>query len=137
MHDEVEHRMASYRSSTKWWRYLQYGLWSALVILGSFISIFAAFKTGHAFTIVAGSVVALITTFTNVLHPGQQADGYEAARLAIRDEGWALLTRTDPYSDGTTTSDQLFRDFRSNIRKIVATKRAAVRLSIGSPASRD
>jgi hypothetical protein len=133
--DEFESRLTSYQKSAREWRVAQISLWSAVVVLGALISILAAFKTGHGFTIVAGTLVALLTTLTNALHPSQAADGYEDARLALRDEGWSLLNEMGDYAKEGETDDSRYKAFASAVRKIVTAKRTATKFTLGSPGS--
>jgi hypothetical protein len=79
---EVEDRLRSYRAWARFWRILQISAWLLTAILGLLITIFAGLKTGQVFTIVAGALVATLTTLTNAMHPSKQADAYLTARLA-------------------------------------------------------
>jgi hypothetical protein len=106
-----------------------------VAVLGLLISIFAGFKIGHGFTIVAGAVVALFTTLTNALHPAQEADGYQDARLALRDQGWSLLMGTDGYSDKSKDAAAHYEQFAEQIRTIVQTKRTTTKFTLGVPSS--
>jgi hypothetical protein len=90
------------------------------------ISVFAGFKTGHGFTIVAGALVATLTTLTNALHPSKIADGYEHARLTIRAECWSFLDRRGAYAD--LTDDAAYAHFEDAIAEIVTTKRTMTSL---------
>jgi hypothetical protein len=133
--DEFETRLTSYQKASRRWRIAQIFLWSAVVVLGALISIFAAFKTGHGFTIIAGTLVALLTTLTNALHPSQEADGYGDARLALRDQGWSLLNGLGDYADTTVTEDDRYKTFAAAVGRIVTTKRTATKFTLGSQGS--
>jgi hypothetical protein len=133
--DEFEARLTSYQKASRYWRAAQISVWSAVVLLGALISIFAAFKTGHGFTIIAGTLVALLTTLTNALHPSQEADGYGDARLALRDQGWSLLNGMGDYADTSKTDDDRYKTFAAAIGQIVNTKRTATKFTLGSPGS--
>lgn len=98
---------------------------------GLLVSILAGFKTGHGFTIVAGALVALLTTLTNALHPSQAADGYQDARLALRDQGWSLLLSTDGYANMKEDAVTAYDQFAGQIRRIVQAKRATTRFTLG------
>jgi hypothetical protein len=132
---EFEDRLRSYQKWSRGWRIAQISLWAMVTVLGLLISIFASFKTGHAFTVVFGAVVALLTTLTNALHPAQEADGYQDARLALRDQGWSLLQGTDAYADKEPAAQ--YERFTEQIRMIVKTKRASTRFTLGAPGPSD
>jgi hypothetical protein len=126
---EVEDRLRSYRSWAKFWRILQISTWLLIAILGLLITIFAGLKTGHVFTIVAGALVATLTTLTNAMHPSKQADAYLTARLALRDEGWDLVTCTGAYAPPQASDDSArFDQFKTKVRAIVRTKRLGTTL---------
>lgn len=128
---ELEARLASYRRQARWWRAAQISIWLLIALLGLLISVFAGFKTGHGFTLVAGALVATLTTLVNASHPAKQADGYLNARLALRDEGWYLLNHTNTYAK--LTNDQAYAQFTTAVHKIIATKRAQTSLDALSP----
>jgi hypothetical protein len=126
---EVDNRLRSYRGWANFWRSLQISTWLLIAILGLLITIFAGLKTGHVFTLIAGAVVATLTTLTNAMHPSKQADGYLTARLALRDEGWDLVTCTGAYASGEKGDNAARFDlFKTNVREIVRTKRASTSL---------
>jgi hypothetical protein len=63
------------------------------------------------------------------MHPSKQADGYLTARLALRDEGWDLVTCTGAYASGEKGDNAARFDlFKTNVREIVRTKRASTSL---------
>ncbi|MGN6167947.1 MAG: hypothetical protein ACTHQQ_07215 [Solirubrobacteraceae bacterium] len=126
MESEVEARLASYRTAARAWRGAQISIWLLIALLGLLISVFAGFKTGHGFTIVAGALVATLTTLTNASHPSKQADGYLNARLALRDQGWDLLNQTGTYAK--LNNDQAYATFTQAVHKIVITKRSQTSL---------
>ncbi len=128
---ELEARLASYRLQARCWRAAQISIWLLIALLGLLISVFAGFKTGHGFTLVAGALVATLTTLTNASHPAKQADGYLNARLALRDESWYLLNHTSTYQK--LTNDQAYVQFTAAVHKIIATKRAQTSLDALSP----
>jgi hypothetical protein len=128
---EVENRLRSYRAWTKFWRCVQISSWLLIAILGLLITVFAGLKTGHAFTIVAGALVATLTTLTNAAHPSRLADGYEYAREALRQEGWDLLTNSGDYA--AAGNDARFAHFKSRVTAIVAAKRSSTKLDSLGP----
>jgi hypothetical protein len=130
---EFEDRLNSYRKSARGWRTAEISLWGLVTVLGLLISILAGLKTGQNFTLVVGALIALLTTLTNTLHPSKQADGYEDARLALRDQGWLLLHGSDSYT-GKHANAQ-FHQFTQQIRQIVKLKRATTRFSLGAASS--
>lgn len=131
---EVEDRLRSYRTWARFWRMLQISAWLLIAILGLLITIFAGLKTGRVFTIVAGALVATLTTLTNAMHPSKQADAYLTARLALRDEGWDLVTCTGAYAPAEGPNDSArFDHFKTQVREIVRTKRASTNLDSLAP----
>lgn len=124
---EVDARLRSYRKQAVWWRTAQISIWLLLAVLGLLISVFAGFQTGHGFTIIAGALVATLSTLTNAVHPSKQADGYLNARLALREEGWDLLNGTGGYADLTDDTSR-YLHFDSAVDAIVKTKRASTSL---------
>jgi hypothetical protein len=129
---EFRQRLRSYRKSARSWRAAQILLWLVVAVFGLLVSILAGFKTGHGFTIVAGALVALLTTLTNALHPSQAADGYQDARLALRDQGWSLLLSTDGYANMKEDAVTAYDQFAGQIRRIVQAKRATTRFTLGA-----
>jgi hypothetical protein len=130
--NEFEGRLQSYRRWARGWRIAQISIWVVITLLGLLISVFAGFKVGHGFTIVAGALVATLTTLANATHPAQQADGYLNARLGLRDEGWTLLNQTDGYAQ-LGDPEARFAHFTDAIHSIVATKRANTTLDALAP----
>jgi hypothetical protein len=131
---EVEDRLRSYRTWARFWRLLQISVWLLITILGLLITIFAGLKTGRGFTIVAGALVTTLTTLINAMHPSKQADAYLTARLALRDEGWDLVTCTGAYAPSAATDDAVrFDEFKTKVREIVRTKRAGTNLDSLTP----
>jgi hypothetical protein len=131
---EVEDRLRSYRNWARFWRVLQISTWLLIAILGLLITIFAGLKTGHVFTLIAGALVATLTTLTNAMHPSKQADAYLTARLALRDEGWDLVTCTNAYAPSQASNDSArFDQFKTNVREIVRAKRAGTNLDTLAP----
>jgi hypothetical protein len=131
METEVDARLASYRGQARAWRAGQISIWLLIALLGLLISVFAGFKTGHGFTIVAGALVATLTTLTNASHPSKQADGYLNARLALRDQGWDLLNQAGNYAK--LDKDEAYTAFTEAVHKIVVTKRAQTSLDTLAP----
>lgn len=123
---ELEAKIGSYRTQARAWRAAQVLIWLLIAVLGLLVSVFAGFKTGHGFTIIAGALVATLTTLTNATHPSKQADGYLTARLALRDEGWSLLNRTGDYAG--LDDDGRYEHFVDAVHKIVLTKRTSTNL---------
>ena len=72
---------------------------------------------------------AALSAFTSAAHPGRQADEYETARLAIRDQAWNLLNTTGGYKD-LETDDERYVEFVNKIRDIVHRKRAATHIQM-------
>jgi hypothetical protein len=128
---ELEARLGSYRNQARSWRIAQVSIWLLITVLGLLISVFAGFKSGQGFTIVAGALVATLTTLTNATHPSKQADGYHTARLALRDEGWYLLNHTGDYA--ALSDEQRYAHFVDQVHKIVQTKRASTNLDSLTP----
>lgn len=133
---EFEKRLRSYRWRGRVWRGAQILIWLTIALLGLLVSVLAATDTASVVAIVAGAVVAILTTFTQAMHPGRQADAHETARLAIRDEAWALLCETDRYEkvvgkkgQESPTDEKAFKTFVKQIRAIVKSKRDATRIS--------
>jgi hypothetical protein len=79
--------------------------------------------------VVAGGLVATLTTFSQAAHPGRQADGYQDARLAIRDEAWDLLTNANDY-ECLKTDEERFKHFAEKVRDIVRRKRTATQFQL-------
>lgn len=134
--EEFEKRLKSYRLRGRAWRCAQILIWLSIALLGLLGSVLAATNTASTVAIVAGALVGILTTFTQAAHPGRQADGHEAARLAMRDEAWALLSGTDRYEktegkDGeeSLTDEKAFKTFIKQTRTIVKAKRDATRIS--------
>ena len=128
---ELEAKLRSWRIQARWWRTAQISIWLLIAILGLLISVFAGFKSGHGFTIIAGALVATLTTLTNALHPSKQASGYLTARLTLRDEGWSLLNRGGEYVN--LDAQARYAHFVDAIHKIVLTKRSATNLDALAP----
>jgi hypothetical protein len=126
--NEFQGRLQSYRAWARGWRVAQISVWVLIALLGLLISVFAGFKVGHGFTIVAGALIATLTTLTNATHPAQQADGYLTARLGLRDEGWALLNHTGSYAK--LQGDAAFAHFADAIHSIVVKKRSMTTLDL-------
>jgi hypothetical protein len=129
--NEFEGRLRSYRAWARGWRAAQISIWVLIALLGLLISVFAGFKVGHGFTIVAGALIATLTTLTNATHPAQQAAGYLTARLGLRDEGWALLNHTGAYAN--LEGDIAFAHFADAIHGIVVAKRSTTTLDSLTP----
>jgi hypothetical protein len=123
---ELEGKIASYRKQARAWRGAQIFTWLLLAGLGLLISVFAGLKSGHGFTIIAGALVATLTTLTNATHPSKQADGYLTARLALRDEGWDLLNGMSDYA--SLDDEGRYEHFLEAVHKIVVTKRTSTNL---------
>lgn len=113
--------MRSWRKQARWWRAAQISIWLLIALLGLVISVLAGFKSGHGFTIIAGALIATLTTLTDAMHPAKQADGYLNARLTLRDEGWDLLNRTGEYA-ALTDEAKRYEHFVAAVRNIVQTK---------------
>jgi hypothetical protein len=126
---EFERRLRDYRRAASLWRAAQVGSWLAIASLGLLGSVLAAVESGHIIAVVAGSLVAILTTFAQAAHPGRQADGYQNARRAIRDEAWDLLNGTGDYEKETDEA-QAFKMFAGRIRKIVTDKRSVTQLHL-------
>jgi hypothetical protein len=121
---EFTKRMRSYESRAKWWRVAQVGIWAAIALLGLLITILSSSQSGHVLAAVAGALVAILTTFVQAAHPGQQADAYNAARRAMRDEAWDLLNGTGDYVR-MTNAELAYKEFVKKIRTYVLRKRTA------------
>lgn len=121
--DEFEGRLGCYRRASRAWRAAQISIWVLVALLGLLITIFAGYNTGHGFTIVAGALIAMLTTFSNSARPAQKADGYGNAHLGLRDEGWTLLNGTGDYASLKGDPDEIYAHFAGTISQIVATKR--------------
>ena len=128
---ELDAELRSWRVKARWWRTAQISIWLLLAILGLLISVFAGFKTGQGFTIIAGALVATLTTLTNAARPSKQADGYRTARFALRDEGWSLLNRSGDYAK--LTNEHCYDQFAKAVHKIVLAKRTATSLDSLAP----
>jgi hypothetical protein len=126
---EFERRLREYRKLATRWRAAQVGSWLAIVSLGLLGSVLAAVESGRIIAVVAGSLVAILTTFAQTAHPGRQADGYDNARRAIRDEAWDLLNGTGHYNDETGET-HAFKVFAERIREIVTLKRSATQFQL-------
>ena len=124
---ELEARLRSWRKQARWWRAAQLSIWLLIALLGLLISVFAGFKSGHGFTIIAGALVATLTTLTNATHPAKQADGYLNARLTLRDEGWDLLNGTGSYAK-LENDEARYKHFVATVHDVVQTKRKATNL---------
>lgn len=132
--DEFEGRLGTYRRASQAWRALQISIWVLATVLGLLITIFAGYNTGHGFTIVAGALIAMLTTFSNSAHPAQKADGYGNARLGLRDEGWTLLNGTGAYGPMKGDPHAMYAHFADTISQIVAAKRQNTTLDGLAPA---
>lgn len=131
---QVETRLRTYRTWTKFWRYVQISTWLLLALLGLLISVFAGLKTGQAFTIIAGALVATLTTLTNATHPSRLADGYENAREALHSEAWDLLTGTGDYAASELAEPKArFLHFKDKVTAIVTAKRSSTKLDALAP----
>ena len=128
---ELEAKLGSYRKQARSWRTAQVSIWLLIAVLGLLISVFAGFKSGHGFTIIAGALVATLTTLTNATHPSKQADGYLTARLALRDDGWYLLNHTGEYAK--LNDEGRYAHFVDQVHKIVQTKRTSTNLDALTP----
>ncbi len=120
---EFAGRLSAYCNASRYWRVAQISIWVLIAVLGLLVTIFAGYKTGHGFTIVAGALIAMLTTFSNSVHPAQKADGYGNARLGLRDEGWTLLNGTGDYAPMKGDPAAMYAHFAQTISQIVATKR--------------
>lgn len=125
---ELEGKLRTWRSQARWWRCAQISIWLVLAVLGLLISVFAGLKSGHGFTIIAGALVATLTTLTNAVHPSKQAEGYRTARYALRDEGWYLLNRSGKYKN-LDDNDARYEHFVAAVHKIVEAKRTETKFA--------
>jgi hypothetical protein len=123
---ELRSRLESYARQARSWRAAQILIWLLIVLLGLLISVFAAFKSNHGFTIVAGALIATLTTLANATHPARQADAFTTAGLALRDEGWHLLNHMDDYAQLADLAR--YEHFAEAIHTIVQTKRRSANL---------
>jgi hypothetical protein len=123
---ELEARLGAYRRNARWWRIVQISIWLLITFLGLLVSLLAGFKTGHGITLVAGALIATLTTLTNATHPGKKADGYLTARLALRDVGWDLLNPSAAYA--ALDDEARYRRFVDDVRAIVKAKRMSTSL---------
>ncbi len=131
---QVATRLRTYRTWAKFWRYVQISSWLVVATLGLLITVFAGLKTGHAFTIVGGALVAMLTTLTNAAHPSKLADGYENAREALHAEAWDLLTGTGDYAKpDLADATARFNHFKDRVTAIVVSKRASTKLDALAP----
>jgi hypothetical protein len=126
---EVVGRLQSYQRTGSSWRIAQVAIWLFTAFLGLLGAALAVTDAEHTVAVVAGGLVATLTTFTQAAHPGRQADGYENARLAIRDEAWDLLTNAGDY-EGLTTDEERFKHFAEEIRDIVRLKRTVTQFQL-------
>jgi hypothetical protein len=126
---EIDHRLISYEKKGFWWRVAQVAIWLLIAALGLLGAALAAAKTADTVAVVAGGLVAALSAFTSAAHPGRQADEYETARLAIRDQTWNLLNKTGGYKD-LETDDERYEEFVNKIRDIVHRKRAATHIQM-------
>ena len=137
---EFESRLGTYRNHARAWRSAQISIWLLITLLGVLISVLAGFNSAHGFIIVAGAVIATLTTLTNALHPGRQAEGYQTARLALRDQGWLLLNRIGTYAtpgDDEKGQDDQYKLFIREVHRIVETKRTSTNLDLDGFKARD
>ena len=124
---EFEDKLQTWRTHAQSWRAAQISIWLLVATLGLLISVFAGFKTGHGFTIIAGALVATLTTLTNAIHPSKKADGFLAGCQALRDEGWSLLNRNGEYNK-LHDDEQRYEHFARTAHKILETKRTATKI---------
>ena len=133
-------RLSTYKFRAIVWRVAQILTWIVITVLGLLITVFAGYHFGHGFIIVAGAAIATLTTASNALRPGTEADGYNNGRRSLRDDGWALLNDIDPYRQLPHTEPgqvERYRLFVSRVHEIVDTKRTATTLNLdasGPPA---
>jgi hypothetical protein len=116
----VVNRLSKYRRSARAWRLGQVTLWATITVLGMLISILAGFKSGHGFTIVAGTLVATLTTLSNASHPSKQADAFVAARRGMHREGWNLVNGRAPYTN--LDAEAAYGKFADNLVALIETK---------------
>ncbi len=128
---ELKSRFRSYAKQARWWRASHISIWLLIVLLGLLISVFAAFKSSHGFTIVAGALVATLTTLANATKPAKQADAFTTAGLALRDERWHLLNHVGDYAQ--LTDSECYTHFAGAIHNIVQTKRKGTNVDALSP----
>lgn len=126
---EVDERLTGYRRAEHWWRAAQVAAWALIIILGLLGAALGGTGSHHTIAVLAGGLVATLTAFTQAAHPGRQADGYEAARRAIRDEVWALLEGVDQYAK-LDTDEERWKTCVTEIRKIVRDKRGKTQLEL-------
>jgi hypothetical protein len=132
---EFKERLRQYGNWAKGWRAAQVGIWLAVASLGLLGSVLAAVESGQIIAVVAGALVATLTTFAQAARPGLQADGYTAAKRAMRDEAWDLLNGTgDRYEskpdEEPKTDEEAFKAFAEQIRQIVKVKRSTTQLQL-------
>jgi hypothetical protein len=120
---EFDDRLTSYRASSRWWRVAQMAAWISTALLELLVAVLAGLKTGHGISIVAGALVATLTTFSQARHPGKRADGYLDARLELRDQAWDLLNHIGAYAQ--LNKDNCHDQFVTHVREVVNRKRTA------------
>jgi hypothetical protein len=131
---ELQARLHSYRYWAIGWRIAQISLWLLVTLIGLCISVLGGFKSGRGLMIFFGALVATLTTLTNAMHPAREADGYNDARVRLREEGWALVNRTGQYAEAPnreTGPEELYRTFVERVHRIVETKRISTRFNLG------
>jgi hypothetical protein len=126
---EFGSRLGDYARSSTLWRVAQVGIWLTIASLGLLGSVLAAVESGHIIAVAAGALVATLTTFAQAARPGLQADGYDNAQRAMRDEAWDFLNGTGDYADKTDEAQE-FETFTERIRKIVIRKRSATQFQL-------
>jgi hypothetical protein len=143
---EFKERLRQYGNWANLWRVAQVGIWLTVASLGLLGSVLAAVESGHIIAVVAGSLVAILTTFAQAARPGLQADGYTNAKRAMRDEAWDFLSGTgDRYkglkgkrgrrqhqrqAQGQEDDEEAFKLFAKQIREIVKAKRSATQFQL-------
>jgi pheromone shutdown protein TraB len=126
---EVEERLRSYKEVGSRWRTAQVAIWTLIAALGLLGAALAVTESQHTIAVIAGGLVATLTAFTSAAHPGRQADGYEIARLKIRDQAWDLLIELGDY-ENLKTDEKRFEMFAVEIRNIVHRKRTATQFQL-------
>ena len=124
---ELDWRLGWYRSQTSRWRRVQIATWLVTAILGLLVSVLAGLKTGHTVLILAGALVATLTTFNQAMHPGRRANGYDTARLQLREAAWDLVNQMGQYAAHKHDSPACYELFVKQVRDIAGRRRIATR----------
>jgi hypothetical protein len=120
---ELDARLVSYWKSAQRWRTVQIVIWLVMALLGLLVSVLAGLKIGRTTLIVAGALVATLTTFNQAMRPGGRADGFHTARLQLRDAAWDLLNHMGQYHKPNPPA--CYELFVKQVREIVQGKRSA------------